>query len=134
MDKETTNEPGPKEIEQQFFAALVRSSYADLNRILSDDFILIDVMRGSEVPKSALIAVIQSGTLKFEAIDPAEEHLRLYQSTAIITGRTQMRGRFEDEPFTVHSRYTHVYVQQKSQWHLVSAQGTPIAPPGSASA
>jgi hypothetical protein len=129
MEKETTNESGPAELEQQFFSALVRSSHIDLNRILADDFILIDVMRGAEIPKSALIAAIESGTLKFEAIVRYEEHLRFYRDTAIITGRTQIRGRFEDDPFSAHSRYTHVHVQQPSQWRLVSAQGTPIAPP-----
>jgi hypothetical protein len=53
---------------------------------------------------------IESGTLKFEAIDRHEEYRRFYQDTAIITGRTQIRGRFEDQPFSAHSRYTHVYV------------------------
>ena len=128
MDKETSNEPGPNEVEQQFFSALIQSNHTALDRILTDDFILIDVMRGAEVDKSSLRAAIESGSLKFETIEPAEVRVRLYPGTAIVTGRTQMYGRFGDVPFAARSRYTHVYVQEESQWRLASAQGTPIAP------
>jgi ketosteroid isomerase-like protein len=128
MAKETLNESGPQKVDQQFFSALIQSDHAALDRVLTDDFILIDVMRGAEVDKAELLEVIESGTLKFETIEPAEVRVRLYPGTAIITGSTQIFGRFGDVPFTAHSRYTNVYVQQESQWRLASAQGTPIDP------
>jgi ketosteroid isomerase-like protein len=37
-----------------------------------------------------------------------------------------MSGRFGETPFTVSSRYTHVFVKEQSQWRIVSAQGTQI--------
>ena len=125
----------PLAAERQFFAALVEASPEALDRVLTDDFILIDVFRGSEVPKAALLAVIGSGELQFEVIVPADTRVRLYQATAVVTGRTQMRGRFGETPFTVSSRYTHVYIQQQGQWRLAAAQGTQIAPePGQSAA
>jgi ketosteroid isomerase-like protein len=128
MDQETSNQPSPKEVEQQFFSSLIQSDHTALDRVLTDDFVLIDVMRGAEIDKASLLQVIQSGQLKFETIEPSEVRLRLYGDAAITTGRTHMYGRFGDVPFTAHSRYTHVYVQQKSAWRLASAQGTPIEP------
>ena len=38
-----------------------------------------------------------------------------------------MHGRYQDQAFAAHSRYTHVYVNLDSGWRLASAQGTPIA-------
>jgi ketosteroid isomerase-like protein len=128
MDTKISDESGPREVEQQFFSALIQSDHTALDRILIDDFILIDVMRGAEVDKASLLEVIQSGALRFETIEPAEIRLRFYGDTAIATGRTHMYGRFWDVPFTAHSRYAHVYVRQESQWRLASAQGTPIEP------
>jgi ketosteroid isomerase-like protein len=128
METKPSNESDPKETEQQFFSALIQSDHTALDRILTDDFILIDVMRGAEIDKAALLEVIQSGALRFEIIEPADVRLRLFGNAAIITGRTHMYGRFGDVPFTAHSRYTHVYIQQQSQWRLASAQGTPIEP------
>jgi len=54
-------------------------------------------------------------------------HARRYGSTAIVSGRTEMRLRFEQSSATVKSRYTHVYVETRGHWTLVSAQGTQIS-------
>jgi ketosteroid isomerase-like protein len=125
----------PREADRQFFTALISADVAALDRLLADDFILIDVMSGSEVTKSSLLAVITSGQLRFEAVEPVESLVRLYQTTAVITGRTQMRGRFAEQPFSVSSRYTHVFVEQQGQWRLVTAQGTQVSdPPGQTAA
>jgi ketosteroid isomerase-like protein len=120
------NQSDPLAAEQQFFSSLIAGDVGALDRILADDFLLIDVMTGSEVKKPDLLAVVGSGQLKFEAIQPAESQVRLYGTTAVITGRTQMSGRFGETPFTVSSRYTHVFVKEQSQWRIVSAQGTQI--------
>ena len=116
----------PLAAEQQFFRSLIGGDVGALDRILGDDFLLIDVMTGSEVKKPDLLAVLGSGQLKFEAIQPVESQVRLYGTTAVITGRTQMSGRFGEAVFTATSRYTHVFVKEQSQWRLVSAQGTQI--------
>jgi ketosteroid isomerase-like protein len=120
------DESSPLQAEQQFFAALIRADVKGLDSILGEDFLLIDVMTGSEITKSALLAVVGSGQLKFDAIEQLESRLRMYGETAVVTGRTQMSGRFDERSFTASSRYTHVYVKGQSQWQLVSAQGTQI--------
>jgi ketosteroid isomerase-like protein len=121
------DEPSPLAAEQQFFSSLIGGDVRALDRILGDDFLLIDVMTGSEVKKPQLLAVLGSGQLKFEAIQPVESQVRVYGITAVITGRTQMSGRFDETPFTASSRYTHVFVEDQGQWRLVSAQGTQIS-------
>src|SRR5262249_52715523 len=98
-----------------------------LDRVLADDFLLIDVMRGAEVTKASLLAVLASGQLRFQVIEPAEQRVRLYQATAVVTGRTRVSWRVGGEPLAALSRYTHVYVEQQGRWRLVAAQGTPIA-------
>ncbi len=117
----------PLAADKRFFNALIAGAVQALNRILADDFILIDVMSGSEITKPAFLAATGSGQVKFEAIEPADNRVRLYQTTAIITGRTQMKGRLGDAPFAASSRYTHVFVSQQNEWRLATAQGTPIA-------
>jgi ketosteroid isomerase-like protein len=117
----------PLAADRQFFAALLAGSAGDLDRILTDDFVIIDVMSGAEATKPAFLAVVGSGDLRFEAIEPAENRVRLYGQTAVITGRTRMRGSYAGAPFAARSRYTHVFVEQAGRWRLASAQGTPIA-------
>jgi ketosteroid isomerase-like protein len=121
------DESAPLAAEREFFDALVAGSVKALEPILADDFMLIDVMSGSEISKTALLAVIGSGQLKFGKVEAAPPRVRLYAQTAIVTGRTQMAGQFGDTPFATRSRYTHVYVEQDGRWRLVAAQGTQIS-------
>ena len=121
------DELNPQAAEQQFFCSLIAGDAGSLERILSEDFLLIDVMTGSEVRKPDLLAVLGSGQLKFDSIELIESQLRRYGITAVITGSTEMKGRFGETPFTASSRYTHVFVKEQSRWCLVSAQGTQIA-------
>lgn len=123
-----TDRSAPLAADRQFFAALIEGDAEALDRILGDDFVLIDVMRGDEVSKHSLLGLVRSGQLTFEAVEQAEPHVRLYGSTAVITGRVQMSGQFEQASFAVQSRYTHVFVEQQARWRLVAAQGTQIAP------
>lgn len=113
--------------EQQFFRGLIEADKEALDRVLTDDFVLVDVIGGSEISKEALLTALAPGPLAFEAVEQIEAHIRFYQTTAIVIGSTRMQGRFGDAQFAVHSRYTHVYVEQDGRWRLASAQGTQIA-------
>ncbi len=122
------DDSGPLGTEIRFFTGLFESNVEALNRVLTDDFLLIDVMGGSEIPKAVLFDAIRSGQLKFETIERLDSRVRFYQTTAVITGSTQMSGRFGATPFTAHSRYTHVFVALQNEWRLAAAQGTQISP------
>jgi ketosteroid isomerase-like protein len=115
--------------DDRFFAALLRADGPALDRILVDDFVLIDVNSGTEVTKSLFVPAVGAGRLTFEDIevDAAARRVRTYGPAAVVTGRTQMHGSFEGAAWTAHSRYTHVFVEDQGSWRLASAQGTPIA-------
>jgi len=116
-----------KAAEDRFFQALLRGDRVSLIGVLAPDFLLIDVMTGSEVPGSVLIDLIGSGQLRFETVDRIDARVRLYRGAAVVTGQTRMQGRYGEQQFAVHSRYTHVYVPLDGGWRLVSAQGTQIS-------
>jgi hypothetical protein len=121
------NKQTPEAVEQEFFTALIAADTAELQKILADDFILIDVMSGSEVSKAALLETIGGGQLRFKNIERVEFRVRVYATTAVITGRTEMSGTFIEQAFRASSRYTHVFVEENGRWRLVSAQGTQTA-------
>jgi ketosteroid isomerase-like protein len=120
------NQLAPLAAEREFFTALLKGDVKTLDKVLTDDFTLVDVMRGAEITKKVLLAAVESGQLKFELIAPADSHVRSYQATAVVNGWTQMNGLAGGSPFVTKSRYTHVYVKQQGGWRLVAAQGTPI--------
>jgi hypothetical protein len=113
--------------EGRFFDALLRGDRQGLENILGDDFVLIDVMTGSEIPRGVVLDLVGSRQLAFESIERLDARVRLYDSTAVVTGQTRMSGHYDAQRFQVHSRYTHVYVHGRAGWLLVTAQGTTIA-------
>lgn len=113
--------------ERAFFTALLSGNIDSLDSILADDFVMVDLMTGSEFSKAMLLAAVGSSQVKFEAIDPVESKVRIYScDTAIVVGRTEMRFRAGESSFNFSSRYTHVFVMQDGSWRLASAQGTQI--------
>jgi len=122
------SEESPEQVEHEFFVALINADTKTLDRVLSRDFLMIDVMTGSEVSKAALLEAIEARSLRFEHIDRAELKVRDFGKTAVITGRTRMFGSYAGQPFRVNSRYSHVFVRGDDHWEMVSAQGTQIAP------
>jgi ketosteroid isomerase-like protein len=113
--------------EDKFFGALLGGDGAALDELLTPDFLLVDVMTGSEIPGAVLVELVGSRQLRFESVERLDSRVRLYGDGAVVTGQTRMRGRFGEQPFGAHSRYTHVYVRSARSWRLASAQGTPIA-------
>jgi hypothetical protein len=119
--------PDPLAADRAFFTALISANLNTLDSLLVEDFLLIDVLTGAEVTKPMLLAAVGSSQVNFDAIEAVESRLRMYAAnTAVVTGRTEMRGRVGEAAFTTSSRYTHVFVAQDGHWALVSAQGTQI--------
>jgi ketosteroid isomerase-like protein len=119
--------PDPLAADRAFFTALTSANVDALDSLLVDDFVLIDVLSGSEITKPMLLAAVGSCQVKFDTIDVVESRMRVYAAnTAVVTGRTEMRGRVGEMALMTSSRYAHIFVLQDGAWALVSAQGTQI--------
>ncbi len=121
------NQEEPLPTEDAFFDALLAGDVESLERLLSDDFVIVDVRKGAEADRSGLLEAIASRQVAFTALSVIERRVRHYGEVAVVVGRTSMRGQVGGEEFTAASRYTHVFARiGGGDWRLVSAQGTPI--------
>jgi ketosteroid isomerase-like protein len=114
--------------EHEFFSSLVSGNVERLEEIVTDDFVIVDVMSGTPAPKEAFVALMGSGELEFQQLEPVTEEalVRFYGETAVSIGRTEMAGTYAGSSFAAKSRYTHVWVRLGDRWRLASAQGTQI--------
>lgn len=116
------------EVDQAFFAALVAADAEKLETLLVDDFTMVEVVRGGETTRAAVLEAVGAGRVRFESITRGPATVRFYGATAVVVGTTEMSIRAGDRAFAVRSRYTHVFVEQAGALRLAAAQGTPIAP------
>src|SRR5260370_22144851 len=98
------NELDPLAAEQEFFGALIAGKVEVLDRLLVDEFILVDGMRGGEITKPGLLAAVASGEAKFSRIEPREKRVRRFGASAIVNVRMEVPGGGRGSAFFLRSR------------------------------
>lgn len=112
-------------IEEQVRQATLQNDIAAHERLLTDDWLVING-NGSVTTRAQLLAMLRDRPFAFHTITDDDVLLRIYETTAIVTGRSTrvFRGR-DDAMISQHVRFTRVYVCQDGLWRLASAQTTP---------
>ena len=70
--------------------------------------------------KKDVIDDFSNGKLDYQKIDIKEANVRLYDNTAIVTGRGMFSGVVSGTPFLSDLTFTEVYVNKKGRWLLAS--------------
>jgi len=113
-------------LERQFGQAVIKGDVEALERLVSDDWIIIGP-EGKVIPKAGFLAVLESGALTHSVMELDETRVRVYGGTALVTGRATATGAFQGQAFTTRERSTDVFVRQQGRWRCVLTQLTTIA-------
>ena len=106
------------------FARAVASNDADaLDRLLADDWIIVEP-DGGMIGKARFLGVIRSGALSHESMESTELRIRVYGNTAVVTGLTTSKGKFMGQDFAFCERATDIFVNQADRWQCVFTQLT----------
>jgi ketosteroid isomerase-like protein len=122
-----------RDADESFFQALLDRDVEALERLLAEQFLIVDVASGSIHDRAGFLEAIRSGAVAFNGIETlsGETVVRLAGVGAgIVVGRTAMSFEMNGQVAELSSRYTHVFHADGSGWRLLSAQGTqiPITP------
>jgi len=108
--------------------AIVRKDKAAIEANMAEDFRQIDG-DGDLETKASFVAGLLSPKLVLDPYTVQEFELRLYGSTALLSGRIHMTGSYDGKRIGSHYRYIDVYVHQPDgQWRIVSVQLTRLPP------
>ena len=115
-----------RDLEAQRFRAMETVDVPTLNRILSDDLIYTHA-NGVRHTKFELIGVLGSGEMKYESITTNDVQVRIFNDTAIVTGRASMKIKARGATENFELTYLDVYVQQEGRWQMVAWQSSRVA-------
>jgi hypothetical protein len=93
--------------------------YDSLEAILDDRLNYIH-SNGWTQSKREVMDDFASGKLTYREIKVAESFVRLYDKTAIVTGKGKFSGFVSGNPFAMELAYTEVYIKRKKAWLLAS--------------
>jgi ketosteroid isomerase-like protein len=107
--------------------AIVRKDEKAIADNMAEDFRMIDG-RGDVSAKKAFVADLIDPKLTIDPYTVEEFTVRLYGTTALLSGRTHMTGRYDGKPFESNYRYIDIYVRTGGSWKIVSVQITKFPP------
>src|ERR1041384_3032128 len=108
-----------RRLDQERIQAQIHADAIALKRIYADDFIGIGPS-GTVRTKPEVLSDFTSGELKFQSITTEEVRIRVYENTAVETGRSTMVGQDKNKVVPRDNRFTRVWVKLQGHWQLVA--------------
>ncbi len=116
-----------KKLEKDRAAAAVKADTTMLEKYTADDYTFIN-RNGQLADRAQTMSRLKSGDIKLTANDVSDLRVRLYGNTAVVTGRSDVKGTMGGKDATGAVLFTRVYVKKDGRWQAVAFQQTPIVP------
>jgi ketosteroid isomerase-like protein len=113
-----------RQMNDEWVKALVRKDGATLDRIMADDFLFAYPMEGDD--KEQFIGDVISGDVKVELLTRENVSVRIWGSTAVLTGKDSAKWYYKGRDFSGHYKIINVYSFRDDRWQLVSVQACPM--------
>jgi hypothetical protein len=127
-DPNTSNKSAAEEIrllEEDRNQAILRGDAAALERMTSDDYTFV-TLRGEMVTKAEIVRNFRSGAAKYQSREISDLNIRVYDNSAVVTGRAIQKGMENGKDYSGDYWFTRVYVKQGGHWISVALQTTLI--------
>jgi ketosteroid isomerase-like protein len=111
-------------IENQWAEADKHKDAVALGRLLADDWVYLGPL-GIET-KAQHLAGLKSGDDNLESITLLDMKVRVFGSTAVVTGREHEKSSSKGKDTSGDYLWTDVFVKRLGHWQAVNSQDTPL--------
>ena len=106
-------------LERVWNAAHLRGDSETLARLWADD-LEVAVPKMPVMKKEELIKFVDSGRMKFQRYETSDLNFRIYDESAVVTGRLQRKREINGRAVEDDWRFTKVYQRTADGWRVVS--------------
>jgi ketosteroid isomerase-like protein len=100
--------------------AYLRGDTGEIASFLTDDYTLTD-SKGEISTAADDIADARSGRVHYDVFENYDMTVRLYAGhTAIVTGKTKIKGNAHGKPIDIIVQFTDTFVKQSGRWRLAA--------------
>jgi len=110
------------DLDTQYQLAVKNRDWAAMDRILSDDFVLV-TGRGKSFTKADLLKEARGSTV-YEHQEDTEQTVRVWGDTAVVTALLWANGTEDGKPFDYKLWFSDVYVRTPAGWRYVFGQAS----------
>src|SRR4030095_11380042 len=104
-----------RRLDNERIQAQIHADATALDRIYGGDFMGWG-SSGRVRTKPQVISDFTSGDLKFQSITTDDVQVRVYENTAVETGRSTMIGIYKGKTVPRENRFTRVWIKQQGRW------------------
>jgi ketosteroid isomerase-like protein len=110
-------------LDTQFQAAVKENDVAAMDRLLADDFTLVSGL-GKIYTKADLLQKARSGNVHYERQDDADQTVRIWGDTAVITALLTENGTDDGKRFDYEVWFSDTYTRTPLGWRYVFGQAS----------
>jgi ketosteroid isomerase-like protein len=107
----------------EYQAAVKHNDATTMDRILADDFVLV-TGRGQTYTKADLIREARNKSSVYEHQEDAEQKVRLWGDTAVVTALLWIKGTSGEKSFERKLWFSDTYVRTPKGWRYVFGQAS----------
>jgi uncharacterized protein (TIGR02246 family) len=108
-------------------AAYLNGDAEKIANFLTEDYTLTN-SKGEISARADDIADTTSGKVHYDVFENYDMKVRLYgDSTAVVTGRTKLKGVYDGKPIDKVVQFTDTLVKQNGHWRLAAGHVSPVA-------
>jgi ketosteroid isomerase-like protein len=115
-------------LDREYQAAVKANDAATMDRILADDFVLVNG-KGKTFTKADLLKSARERTAVYEHQEELEQKVRVWGDTAVVTALLWIKGTSAGETFERKLWFSDTYVKTARGWRYVLGQASLPLPP-----
>jgi ketosteroid isomerase-like protein len=117
------------EAERDGCIAYLRGDADRIANFLTDDYTLTN-SKGEVTTAADDIEDARSGRVHYDVFENYDMRARVYGGhTAIVTGKTKVKGNAEGKPIDIIVQFTDTFVKQNGRWRLAAGHVSPLKLP-----
>ena len=110
-------------LDTEYQAAVKNNDAATMDRILSDDFVVV-LGSGKIYTKADLLQMARTRRVQYEHQEDSDQTVRVWGDTAVVTAKIWLKGIDEGKPFEWHVWFSDTYVRTPTGWRYVHGQAS----------
>lgn len=110
-------------LEHAWGEALIKADIAALDRILADEYMLTGPT-GAVTTKGPYLQDVETGTFKVIATGISDVSVRIYDTTAIVTGLNRITANNLGREINGNFRFSDTFVNRDGRWQVVNAHSS----------
>ena len=114
-----------QEIEDKFNKAVITNDVTEIKKCISEDWVLVD-SQGGIIPQEKFFNVLEQGLLSHSTMSKKVLRVKVYEDIALVTGRGQNTGTWQEQPMAADEWITDVYKREDNKWLCVLTHLTPV--------